>query len=121
MGDSANLYMIFASAVFGYVVNFMIENKDKNETIYIVSFTILSISACFLAFSLMFYGWFTHNRLKDFRKTSKLILDGYSERKIRNRTADLGELTWNLYNYQRNTLLVGFSISLIAFCIYIYF
>lgn len=120
LGLSANLYMIFASAILGYAMNFMISNRGKCEQFLITTFAILSISIAFLFASLIFYGWFTHNRLKDFRETAKLTKKGYTEDQIQEKTADLGENTWNLYHFQRYTLLLGFIISLIGFSIYIF-
>lgn len=120
IGASANLYMVFASAILGYALNFLILYKDEKGDIFVKTFTTLSISIAFLFASLIFYGWFSHNRLKDFRKTAKLTLDEYSEKEIRERTSDLGDFTWNLYHFQRNALFVGFIISLIGFSIYIY-
>lgn len=117
LGISANLYMVFASAIFGYVVNFLVTNKNKID---LSSMTALSISLIFLLLSLCFYSWFTHNRLKDFRKTAKLYEANYSETEVGNKTLEIGELTWNLYDFQRYSLIAGFGISLIGFSIYIY-
>lgn len=116
LGVSANLYMAFASAVFGYIVNFL----ATKEFIECVSKVILIIGIVFLLLSLIFYSWFTHNRLKDFRKTAKLFGQGYSETEVSNKTSELGELTWNLYDFQRYCLIAGFIISLLGFSIYIY-
>lgn len=120
LGASANLYMVFASAILGYAVNFLVSTKDKNEDIYRMTLTPITISIAFLFASLIFYGWFTHNRLKDFRETAKLTKMGFTEDQIQEKTAELGEKTWDLYHYQRCTLLVGFIISLIGFGIYIF-
>ena len=117
LGISANLYMVFASAILGYAINFLVENKGKIIPGTIVA---LSISLCFLLLSLTFYGWFTHNRLKDFRKTAKFLKTGKTEDEVSDLTSGLGELTWNLYNFQRYSLIAGFFICLIGFCTYIY-
>jgi hypothetical protein len=117
LGISANLFMIFASAIFGYVVNFLVTNRN---TIDDCPKTTLSISLIFLLLSLLFYSLFTHNRLKDFRKTAKLYRANCPEPDIRDKTSELGNLTWNLYDFQRYSLIAGFGISLIGFCIYIY-
>lgn len=120
LGLSANIYMVFASAILGSAMNFMISNRGKCEQFLITTFAILSISIAFLFASLIFYGWFTHNRLNDFRETARLTKEGYTEDQISDKTADLGERTWNLYHFQRYALLIGFLISLIGFSIYIY-
>lgn len=116
LGISANLYMIFASAILGYVVNFIVTNNNIIDFGAIIS---LLISIIFLLLSLIFYGWFTHNRLTDFRKTAKLIKQGKTEDEVNELTAELGDLTWNLYDFQRYCLIAGFFISLIGFSIYV--
>lgn len=116
LGISANLYMIFASAILGYVVNFIVTNKNIIDFGAIMA---LLISLIFLLLSLIFYGCFTHNRLTDFRKTAKLIKKGKTEDEVAELTTELGDLTWNLYNFQRYCLIAGFFISLIGFSIYV--
>jgi len=117
LGISANLYMVFASAILGYVVNFLVTNKGKIECVPNVT---LSISLCFLLLSLVFYVLFTHNRLKDFRETARYLKSGKSEDEVSRLTSGLGEFTWCLYDLQRFSLIVGFCISLIGLFIYIY-
>ena len=120
LGASANLYMVFASAILGYAVNFLVAPASKNKDVDASTLTTITISIAFLFASLIFYGWFTHNRLKDFRETAKLTKKGFTEEQIQEKTAELGEKTWNLYHFQRYTLLLGFVISLIGFGIYIF-
>ena len=115
LGISANLYMIFASAILGYIVNFIVTNNRINSGAIMA----LLISIIFLLLSLIFYGWFTHNRLTDFRKTAKLIKQGKTEDEVNKLTAELGDLTWNLYDFQRYCLIAGFFISLIGFSFYV--
>lgn len=116
LGVSANLYMAFASAVFGYTVNFLV----TTEIIDCVTKVTLIIGIVFLLLSLIFYSWLTHNRLKDFRKTAQLFGEGDSEKEVGNKTSELGELSWNLYDFQRYSLTAGFIISLCGFSIFIY-
>lgn len=70
--------------------------------------------------SILFYGLFTHNRLKDFRKTAKYYKEGKSSKEVSELTADIGELTWRFYDFQRLMLLIGFVVTLIGISIYIY-
>jgi hypothetical protein len=117
LGTSANIYMLFSSAILGFVLHFLIEKKD----ILVCSIMIfLSIATGFLIFSLGFYGWFTHNRLKDFRKTARYFRFGKKEKEVGELTRDIGIFTWNLYDIQRIFLFLGFIFSVIGLCIFIY-
>ncbi len=120
LGASANLYMIFASAILGYAVNFLVAPCSNDKDVGASTLTTITISIAFLFVSLIFYGWFTHNRLNDFRETARLTKKGYTEDQIQEKTDDLGKRTWNLYHFQRYTLFVGFIFSLIGFSIYIF-
>lgn len=117
LGTSANIYMLFASAILGFLMHFLIERKDELNCSVIV---IVSIATGFLIFSLGFYGWFTHNRLRDFRKTARYYKQGKKEEEVSELTRDIGNFTWNLYDIQRVFLFLGFIFSVIGLCIFIY-
>lgn len=123
LGTSANLYFVFSSAIFGFILNFLIQNKITIENCERF-FCILSLLSLFI--SLLFYACFTENRLKDFQNTAKLIKDikNYDELKYYNEitklTEAIGKRSWNLYDKQRYFLILGFIFSLIGFVIYIF-
>jgi hypothetical protein len=117
LGISANIYMLFASAILAFVLHFLIEEKDNLVCSIMI---LLSIAIGFLIFSLGLYGWFTHNRLKDFRKTARYYRLGKKEKKVGELTRDIGRFTWNLYDIQRIFLFLGFIFSVIGICIFIY-
>ena len=117
LGLSANLYMVFASAILGYTVNLLVTEKEE---VGCASLVILSIGICFLLLSLIFYGWFTQNRLADFRKTAQHLNDGKTEHEAGKLTRKIGECTWNLYYLQLLWLVLGFVFSLIGVGIFIY-
>lgn len=117
LGASANIYMIFASAILGFLIHFLIEKK---ENLGCVIFINISIAITFLIFSLGFYGWFTHNRLRDFRRTAKYYKSGKTEEQVSELTKEIGEFTWKLYDLQRALLFLGFIFSLIGLGIFIF-
>ncbi len=116
LGDSANLYMIFSSAILGYVVNFLVtkRNISCNEKV------LLTIAVIFLLISLLFYGLLVFNRLYDFRKTARLYDEGKSEHIVGKLTRRIGKCSWWLFYIQIGWLFFGFIFSLIGFCFYIY-
>lgn len=114
--DSANLYMIFASAILGYVVNFLVTQHHFHCIVKVL----LSIGTIFLVFSLMFYGLFVFNRLYDFRKTASLYGEGKTEGVVGKLTRRIGKLSWSLFYLQIGWLIFGFIFSLIGFGFYIY-
>ena len=116
LGFSANLFMIFASAVLGYVVNFLV---TKLQALCIVKI-LLSIGAIHLVLSLLFYGLFVFNRLFDFRKTAKLYGEGKSEGVVGKLTRRIGKCSWWLFYIQIGWLFFGFLFSIVGFGIYIY-
>ena len=117
LGVSANLYMVFASAILGYIVNFLVTKRDE---VGCATMVILSISISFLLLTLIFYGCFSYNRLTDFRRTAQLLYKGKSKRTVSILTRKLGECTWYLYYFQLLWLILGFIFSLIGIGIYIY-
>jgi len=116
LGISANLFMIFASAIFGYVVNFLV---TKPQALCIVK-VLLSIGAIHLVLSLLFYGLFVFNRLFDFRKTARLYGQGKSEGVVGKLTRRIGKCSWYLFYAQIGWLIFGFVFSLIGLGFYIY-
>gem|GEM_PF-966068 len=117
LGVSANIFLLFATAILGFVMHFLIGNKHILQCNILVLLTVASV---FLLFSIGFYGWFTHNRLKDFRMTAQYFNQRKDEIEVGELTNDIGKFTWNLYDYQRLFLFQGFIFSVIGFCIYIY-
>lgn len=123
LGTSANLYFVFSSAIFGFILNFLIE---KSYVLFYGEKFFLITAMIFLLISLIFYTFFTENRLKDFQNTAKLIKDvkNYDEIKyydeITKLSEAIGKRSWNLYYNQRCFLILGFLFSLIGFSIYIF-
>ena len=117
LGVSANLYMVFASAILGYIVNFLVTKRDE---VGCATMVILSISISFLLLTLIFYGCFSYNRLTDFRRTAQLLYKGKSERTVSILTCKLGNCTWYLYYFQLLWLILGFIFSLIGIGVFIY-
>lgn len=117
LGVSANLHFVFSSAIYGFILNLLIE---KNCCLSNCEKFIFIISLIFQTFSLFFYGLFTQNRLKDSQATAKLIYEEKPFVEIRNSTLETGKKTWKYYYCQRNLLIVGLIISLIGFSIYIF-
>lgn len=118
LGVSANLYFIFSSAIFGYVINFTIVNKDD---FFHCEIHLLIPSLIFLLISFLFYALFTENRLKDFRRTAELINDdSVAIENIPRLTKKRGVDSWSYYNLQRYSLLVGFIFALIGLSIFIF-
>lgn len=116
LGISANLFMIFASAILGYLLNLL----NTNENLKCPEKTILVIAGVFLIISLILYGLFTLNRLNDFRDTAKLTKAGKSERTIGILTKKDGECTWYLFQWQLRSLGLGFAFSVIGLGIIIF-
>ena len=122
LGVSANLYFIFTSAIFGYVINFLVQNKAK---LFHCEKYLLIPSIIFLLISFLFYALFTENRLKDFRKTAELINEKKSFEKesfdnISKLTKKRGIDSWSYYNLQKYSLFVGFIFALIGLSIFIF-
>lgn len=116
LGDSANLYMIFASAILGYVVNFLVTKHH----IQCVVKVLLSIGTISLALSLIFYGLFVVNRLIDFRNTARFYGEGKTEGAVGKLTQRIGKWSWSLFYLQIGLLAFGFLHSLIGLFILIY-
>ncbi len=117
LGVSANLYFIFSSAIFGYILNFLME---KNNILFYEEKFFLITSLIFLLISLIFYSIFTENRLQDFRDTANNIDKSLDYDEIRKLTESIGKRSWNLYDKQRCFLILGFGFSLIGFLLYIF-
>lgn len=116
LGASANLYMIFASAILGYVVNFLVTQCHIGCSEKIL----LSIAAILLLISLLFYGLFVFCRLYDFRKTARLYGMGKSEKVVGILTKRIGCYSWHLFYFQILWLSIGFVFALIGLSFYIY-
>lgn len=116
LGISANIYMVFASAILGYDVNFLVTKYH----IGCIEKVLLSIAAIFLLISLAFYGLFVFNRLFDFRKTARLYKKGKSERVVGILTQRNGRCSWHLFYFQILWLGIGFIFTLIGLSFYIY-
>lgn len=117
LGLSANLYMLFASALLGFVTNFLVANRDN---IGYWSIRLFSFGMFLLVLSLIFHGCFTNNRLIDFRRTAQFHSKGLAKFTVKRLTRKLGETTWFLYKCQQTSLTLGFVFSAMGFCCYIY-
>jgi len=117
LGLSANIYMIFGSAILGFLVNFLVTNKC---TIGLFIKIALFIGALLVFCSLFIYSKFTKNRLNDFRNTARLLNSGKNEEEVRKETELLGKRTWELYICQICFLTFGFLISFFGLSIYIF-
>lgn len=117
LGTSANLYFLFSSAIFGFVLSFILE---KYQCINTCEKCLLIISLIFLLISLFFYALFTENRLNDFKQTARYINDGKKFDEISKLTESKGERSWALYHKQRCCLITGFVFSLIGFLVYLF-
>ena len=116
LGLSANLYMIFASAILGYDVNFLVTQSH----IGCIEKVLLTIGVIYLVLSLIFYGLFVINRLNDFRKTARLYKEGKSESIVAKLTRRIGKCSWWLFYTQIGWLILGFTFSIVGFGFYIY-
>lgn len=116
LGISANIYMVFASAILGYDVNFLVTKCH----IGCIEKVLLSIAAIFLLLSLLFYGLFVFNRLSDFRETARLYKKGKSEKVVGILTQRIGNCSWYLFYFQILWLGIGFIFALIGLSFYIY-
>lgn len=117
LGVSANLYFIFSSAIFGFILNFLI---TKIDFIFYEEKFFLFTSIIFLIISFIFYSIFTENRLKDFRDTAKYINKSLDYDEISKLTESIGKRSWHLYDRQRCFLILGFIFAFIGFSIFIF-
>ncbi|WP_319500716.1 hypothetical protein [uncultured Draconibacterium sp.] len=104
LGISANLFLLFATATLGYIIDLLIK---KEIEIKCSEKTILIIGISFLIISLLFYSIFTLNRLFDFRKTAQLYRNGNSTKEVNELTQKNGQYTWYLFYGQ--VLFVGLA------------
>ncbi len=118
LGVSGNLYMIFASAILGFLLNLMLHLEKSND---LTELLILSFAVFYLVFSLLSYGVFTFNRLNDFRKTAQGHAMGKYEKDVSAETRKIGVWTWSLYYIQICFLSRGFILSVIGILVHIYF
>jgi len=91
LGTSSHIYMIFAAAILGFVLNLLLNHSFKPTG---CAKTILIVSSFSLVLSLLVYGLFTNNRLNDFRNTARLTKCAHSEKEIGNITRIQGQITW---------------------------
>lgn len=122
LGASANLFFVITSAIFGFIINLLINEKNKLNCI---SKTFLITSLTFLLISFIYYLVFTQNRLNDFRQTAKEINkkmknDSITYIDIKNNTEKFGKKSWAYYYSQRCFLILGFAFSFIGLLIYIF-
>lgn len=113
LGISANIFFTFSSAILWAVLNYFL-SKEVNQPLNCCLFLAIT-SNVFLFLSIIFYAFFTFNRLLDFRKTAKLYKKGYSTLKVENDTRRSGEITWILYYAQIISMVIGVIFSLILF------
>ena len=117
LGYSSNIYFVFSSAILVSLLNLLIGKKDIIDCKVLI---ILAISTAFILISILFYGLFTHNRLKDFRETAKYFKEGKNSKEVRELTINIGERTWAYYYLQIVMLTVGFVLSIFGVSIFIY-
>jgi hypothetical protein len=119
LGVSANLYFIFSSAIFGFALNFLFDNKS--ECLCFLVKLPLYFSLILLLISIFYFAKFNENRLNDFRKTSRLYGDCKTEEEVLSATYNIGKLTWEYYYKQVKCLKWGFVFSLCGFVLYLIF
>lgn len=119
LGVSANLYFVFSSAIFGFTLNFLFDNKSECLCYFIKA--PLLISLVLLLISICYFAKFTENRLKDFKMTSGLYKDCKTEKQVLSKTDEVGKLTWEYYYKQVKYLKFGFIFSLCGFVLYLFF
>lgn len=119
LGVSANLYFVFSSAIFGFTLNFLFDNKS--ECLCFLVKLPLYFSLISLLISICYFAKFTENRLNDFRETSRLYGDCKTEEEVLSATDKIGKLTWEYYYEQVKYLKFGFIFSLCGFVLYLIF
>lgn len=119
LGVSANLYFVFSSAIFGFALNFLFDNKS--ECLCFLVKLPLYFSLILLLISICYFAKFTENRLNDFRKTSRLYGDCKTEEEVLSATDNIGKLTWEYYENQVTFLKLGFTFALVGFVLYLFF
>lgn len=111
---ASNLYFVLSSALIGYSVNLLINtNNCIPLECRVKIFLIIGLGLNIL--SLIFYICLTDNKLKDYRKTAKLIDTGKKPDEIRSLTKKLGDVTWEYFKYQKLTMIAGFIFCGIAY------
>ncbi|WP_291100946.1 MULTISPECIES: hypothetical protein [unclassified Flavobacterium] len=119
LGVSANLYFVFSSAIFGFTLNFLFDNKS--ECLCFLVKLPLYFSLISLLISICYFAKFTENRLKDFRETSRLYGNCKTEKQVLSETNEIGKRTWKYYYAQVKYLKFGFIFSLCGFVLYLFF
>lgn len=119
LGISANLYFVFSSAIFGFTLNFLFDNK--NECLCLLVKLPLYFSLISLFISICYFAKFTENRLNDFRETARLYGQCKTEEQVLSETDKIGKLTWEYYENQVTFLKLGFTFSLGGFIYYLFF
>ena len=119
LGVSANLYFVFSSAIFGFTLNFLFDNKS--ECLCFLVKLPLYFSLISLLISICYFAKFTENRLNDFKMTSGLYKDCKTEKQVLSKTDNIGKLTWSYYYEQVKYLKFGFIFSLVGFVLYLFF
>lgn len=117
LGNSANIFFLFASGILAFSVNYLLnQSKEIDSRIKVVLYCAIIL----VLISVFFYGFFGNNRLNDFRRTARLLGQGLSEKEVGNKTKEIGERTWIFYNLQKWFLYIGFLSNFIAYSIIIF-
>lgn len=116
---ASNVYFGFGTALIGYSINLLI--NDKQPPIDCCVRILLITGITFNILSLVFYVLLTNNKLEDYKKTAELIKDVKNKLEdISSKTKQYGNKTWKLFEYQKISLIVGFVFCLMAYLILIF-
>lgn len=113
LSESSNIFFLFASAQLGFIISFIPKEIGSVNGCCIKFFFFLTSILLFV--SLVLYGLLALNRLKDFRKTARLINDGKSTDEISASTEDVGQLTWTLFYLQLGFLAAGTLVTIVFY------
>jgi hypothetical protein len=112
LGFANNLIIALATALIGYILNFLqLENTDLN----IVQKVLFWIGSGLIIISIGLGIFVVINRLEDFRLTAQIAKnkDFKDLEEDRDKTKKLGKRTWCAFIWQTSTFLIGFLLLLI--------
>lgn len=109
---SSNIVFTFGVASVGFIINYLLNNKKTSCT------TLNDLFYCsILLFLLSIFSYLILNivKLKDYRKTAKLIKKDAPLHEISKKTCLLGNIAWWLFYSEIIFAFLGFIVSLIIF------
>lgn len=109
---SSNIVFTFCVAAIGFIVNYLL--NDKSLKCPIIN-DLFFYSILFFLFSIISYLIMNIIRLKDYRKTAKLIYKDTPLQEISIQTTLLGSVAWWLFWAEIIFAIFGFLISLFIF------